>query len=362
MFRYFSSAIFAFLSTVFLTVGALKIFPFVGLMDRPQKYGLKRKPIPYYGGLIIFIVFFISALLFVPLDNHLLALLFGALLIVSVSFLDDMFGLSPYLRLCVQFFVGVILVLAGIGIHSLSNPFGNVLTLDQFQFSLTFSGAVYSFFLLSALFTIFWVMAMMNTMNWLDGLNGLPSGVSAIAALTLFFLSIRPDIHFDLSSQVPVATISIILFACCLGFWLFDFYPAKILMGDTGSMFLGFILASLAIFSGGKVATALLVLGFPLLDFLWVITRRLFQGKSPIHGDRKHLHHRLLEIGLSERKALILIYVLCATFGGIAVFLIGRQKLYAMIIMFVVMVLLGSFAVYKAGINSKHQAPNSKQY
>lgn len=343
---YLFPAIFAFASTIFLTWLALRFFPRLGLMDRPQKYGLQRKPIPYYGGLIIFAVFFISVLAFVKLDSHLLALLFGAILIVSVSFADDLFGLSPLLRLLVQLVAALILVFAGIGIKSISNPFGTPLVLDQWVFSFTLDHVVTTVFVLSALFTLLWVVIMVNTMNFLDGLNGLPSGVSAIAALTIFFLTIRPGIHFDASAQVPVAMMSIILFACCLGFWLFDFYPAKILMGDTGSMFLGFVLAALAIFSGGKIATALLVLGFPLLDALWVILRRILQGRLPWQGDLKHLHHRLLEIGLSHRKALFLIYSLCAIFGGIAVFLEGRQKVYAIIFMGFLMLLVGGIAVY----------------
>ncbi len=338
---YVFPALFAFALTVLLTLAAIKVFPLAGLMDRPEKYGLKRKPIPYFGRTVLFTVFFISVLLFVKLDHHLLALLFASLLVVGVSFLDDYHGLSPVLRLFVQFLAALILVAGGIGIHSFSNPFGGALTLDLFPLTFTLDGVTMTFFLASVLFTVLWTMSMMNTLNWLDGLNGLPSGVSAIASLTIFLLSVRPDIHFDLSSQVPVATMSIILFACCFAFWIFDFYPAKILMGDTGSMFLGFILATLAIFSGGKVATALLVLGFPLLDFGWVILRRLLEGKSPLKGDLKHLHHRLLDSGLSHRKALILIYTLCALFGFIAVFLVGSQKLYAMVLMFAVMVFLG---------------------
>jgi UDP-GlcNAc:undecaprenyl-phosphate GlcNAc-1-phosphate transferase len=124
-------------------------------------------------------------------------------------------------------------------------------------------------------------------------------------------------------------------------------------MGDTGSMFLGFILATLAIFSGGKIATAFLVMGFPILDAGWVILRRIVQGKSPMKGDLKHLHHRLLEIGMSDRKALLLIYTVCAGFGGIAVFLEGKNKIYAIMAMLVLMLILGSFAVYLARRKNK---------
>lgn len=343
---YILPAIFAFVMTFFLTLAALKFFPKFGLMDRPQKYGLKRKPIPYYGGIIIVFVFLLGVFFFVNLDSRLLGFLSAAVLIAGVSLADDLFGLSPYLRLFVQFLAALILVFSGIGINSISNPFGPAIILDQSSFTFKIEDMVYSFSVLGAFFTILWVVGMINTMNFLDGLNGLPSGVAAIAALTMFLLSIRPGLHYDPSLQVPVATMSIILFACCLAFWFFDFYPAKILMGDTGSMFLGFVLATLAIFSGGKIATAFLVLGFPILDAFWVIMRRIIQKKSPFKGDLKHLHHRLLEVGLSDRKALLLIYALCAIFGGIAVFLEGRQKAYAIISMGILMLIVGGFAVY----------------
>jgi UDP-GlcNAc:undecaprenyl-phosphate/decaprenyl-phosphate GlcNAc-1-phosphate transferase len=342
--QYLLPAVFAFCLTFFLTWGSLYLFPKLGLMDRPVKYGLKRKPIPYYGGLVLFICFVVSVFVFVKIDRHVAGLLLGAVLIAAVSFIDDLRGLSPWIRLFVQVLGAVVLVFSGIGIHSISNPFGVPLSLDALQMSLTLDH-VYQIAVLSALFTIIWVVAIVNTMNWLDGLNGLTSGITVIAALTLFLLSIRPGIHYDVSSQVPVAMMSVILFAVALAFWLFDFFPAKILMGDTGSMFFGFLLASLAIFSGGKVATAFLVLGFPILDAIWVILRRILEGKSPMKGDRKHLHHRLLEIGLGERKALLLIYALCAVFGGIAVFLEGTQKVYAIAAMLVLMVALGFVAV-----------------
>ncbi len=342
---YLLPAVFAFVLTFALTLAALYVFPRLKLMDKPWRYGLKRKPIPYFGGLIIFLAFAVSVLIFVKMDAHLIGLLVGGFLIAGISFLDDLYGLSPWIRLGVQILAAIVLVIAGIGIHSISNPLGPVISLDQYFLNFSID-RLYQISVLSALFTILWVVAIVNTMNWLDGLNGLPSGVTVIAALTLFLLSIKPGIHYDTSLQVPVAIISIILFAVALAFWLFDFHPAKILMGDTGSMFLGFLLASLAIFSGGKVATAFLVLGFPILDAIWVIIRRIVTRKSPLQGDLKHLHHRLLEVGLSERKALYLIYGLCAVFGGIAVFLEGIQKVYAIAVMLVLMVIMGGIAVY----------------
>lgn len=347
-------ALFAFVLTFCLVLAVLKLFPKWGLMDRPINYGLKRKPIPYYGGVAIFLAFTVSVLLFVKLDLTLAGFLLAGTLIAIVSFIDDYRGLSPILRLIVQIMAALLLVAVGVGIQSISNPLGDPIVLDQLK--ITFSlDHIYQISVFGALFTVVWVVLIVNTMNFLDGLNGLSSGVAVIAALSLFLLSIRPGIHYDIVSQMPVAMMSIILFSSALAFWIFDFHPAKILMGDTGSMFLGFVLATLAIFSGGKVATAFLVMGFPLLDAVWVVLRRIFSGKSPMKGDKKHLHHRLLEIGLSNRKALMLIYALCAGFGGIAVFLEGVQKVYAIGVMFIFMFIMGGVAVW-LGKNKKECA------
>lgn len=331
---------FAFILALVLTVLAIKFFPKWGMVDRPHKYGLKRKPIPYYGGLVLYFSFVVSVLLFVKFSWLLLVFLIAGTLIAGISFLDDLFGISPWPRLAVQILAGVLLFFGGISINVISNPFGEALNLGLF--SEFFWGVA----VLSLIATVTWVVVIVNTMNFIDGLNGLPSGVTVIASLTLFFLSIRPGIHYDISTQIPVATMSIILFGVVLAFWFFDFYPAKILMGDTGSMFLGFVLATLAIFSGGKVATAFLVLGFPILDAIWVIVRRLVQGKNPMKGDLKHFHHRLLQAGLSERWALFVIYGLCALFGFIAVVFVGVQKVYAIGFLGFAMALAGFLSVY----------------
>ena len=342
MTQYIFPGLFAFVITFWMILLALKYFPKWGLMDRPHKYGHDRKPIPYYGGILIYIGFVLSVLIFVPMDLSVLAFLVGATFIAGVSFLDDLVSLSPWLRLGVQVLSALVLVFAGIGIHSITNPLGGTISLDSWMISLD---TVYQISVFGALFTMFWVVAIVNTMNFLDGLNGLVSGVAVIAGLTIFLLSVRPGIHYDISSQVPVAMMSIILFGVALAFWLFDFYPAKILMGDTGSMFLGFVIAVLAIFSGGKIATAFLVMGAPILDAFWVIFRRIIRGGSPMKGDLRHFHHRLLYTGLSDRKALLLIYAITAFFGGIAVFLEGIHKLYAIVALVILMMVLGFIAV-----------------
>lgn len=342
IFDYLIPAVFSAVLTLILILVALKFFPKWGLMDRPKKYGLKRKPIPYYGGLILIIVFVISVLIFVKIDTRVIGVLIGGLLIGAVSFLDDLKGLSPWIRLGVQLLAALTIVLSGIGIESISNPFGDPIVLNQYSVKFSLADTLFTITLLADLFTIIWIVLIVNTMNFLDGLNGLVSGVTFIATLTLFILAIGEHNVID---QTTVATLIIIVASMTLIFWFFDFHPAKILLGDTGSMFLGFLIAVFAIFAGGKIATAFLVLGFPILDAFWVITRRIVQGRSPMQGDLKHLHHRLLEVGLTERTALLLIYLLCLFFGGSAVFLGTTQKLYLILVMGLLMVIMASIIV-----------------
>lgn len=313
---------------------ALKFFPKWGLMDRPHKYGLKRDPIPYYGGLTIVTAFMINALLWLKLDVRLLIFLAIALAIVIISFWDDWKGLKAIWRLLMQIVAGVALFFSGTMVTAIPNPIGAELPLSNWIIGGVAIG--------SLLVTVIWVVLIMNTVNWIDGLNGLPSGVSTIASLVIFVLSIKPDNAVD---QTAVAVMALILGMVTLAFWLYDFYPAKILMGDTGSMFIGFMLAGLAIYSGGKLATAVLVLGFPIVDAIWVILRRIFSGVSPFKGDLIHFHHRLLYAGFTMRQALWIIYFACFIFGVLAIFLGTGQKLWAFLGLISTMAILGFLVV-----------------
>lgn len=288
-----------------LTFLAIWLFPKFNLIDQPQKYGLKRKPIPYFGGLAIFGSFVICALIFLPFSKEVLGLLAGASLLTLVSFWDDWVGLPVALRLGVQILAAGILLVSGIGITEISNPFGGTLDLQIFW--------------LAEILTIIWVLSIVNAVNWLDGLPGLSSGITVIAALVIFFLASRPDFHFF--DQSAVIVLSAILTGSALAFTLFNFPPPRILLGDTGSILLGFLLAALAIFSGGKIATAALVLGLPILDFGFVIVRRLLKKRSPFQGDLGHLHHRLLAAGLAKQLTVLIFYVVALIFGLSAIFL-----------------------------------------
>lgn len=228
--------------------------------------------------------------------------LVGVFLLTIVSFLDDRFRMSPWVRLFVQVVAATVVVIAGTAITVITSPFGGVVTLGDF----------------AAFATVLWITGMTNVMNWIDGIDGLASGVSVIAFAVIFLLAIRPDFH--VIDQTDTALMAVILAASSMAFLLFEFHPAKILMGDTGTMFLGFMLGVLAIFSGGKIATVFLVMGFPILDAVIVVGRRIVRKKSPFAGDLSHLHHKFLDLGLSPRKALLVNYAFSAGFGSVALF------------------------------------------
>jgi UDP-GlcNAc:undecaprenyl-phosphate GlcNAc-1-phosphate transferase len=265
------------------------------------------------------------------------------LLVAIVSLWDDWKGLSPYLRLLMQIGVGVGLFFSGTYITALPNPIGPEINLMSWQI-----GGVA---VLSLLLTVVWVGLIMNSLNWADGLNGLSSGVSGIAALIIFLLSIKPGLH--MVDQTAVAVMALLLGVIALVFCFFEFYPARILMGDTGSMFLGFMLAGLTIFAGGKIGTALLVLGFPILDAFWVIIRRLLNKTSPFKGDLQHLHHRFIYAGMSDRQALTLIYAVSGVFGIMALVLDGGGKVWAVIGLMALMTILGFSLVVMEVENSR---------
>lgn len=346
MYNYLFIALVSFVLGFGFTILCVKFFPRLGLLDKPQNYGLSRSPIPYYGGVAIFLAFLVCVFLFVDVSWSVLGFLIALFVIAVTGFFDDMFRLNPILRLGIQVCAALFLVFFGVGILSIANPFGGVIDLNVWK--------VFGVPILGAVFTVVWIVVITNTVNFFDGVPGLSSGTTFIAAMTLFFLSIRPDINYDLRSQGVVAALALIIAMISLAFLIFDFPRPRILMGDTGSTFLGFLLATLAIFSGGKVATAFLVLGIPILDTVWVVLRRVFEGEKPWQGDMRHLHHRLLEFGLSERVVLGILYGFSMIFGIAAVLCsTSLQKFYVFIALGVMMVgLIVVLVVGKSGRNA----------
>jgi UDP-GlcNAc:undecaprenyl-phosphate GlcNAc-1-phosphate transferase len=303
------------------------------IVDRPsEERKIHRRPIAYLGGVAIFAGFLAAVILLLPVSRQLAALLVGCLILVGVGVIDDMRGLSPWTKLAAQFFAAGVALAGGIGITYITNPFGGVIDLTYGRFAVDLFDWQFHITPIGNAISILWMVGLANVVNFLDGLDGLAAGTSVIAALTIFFLAIGPRVD-----QPLVALLAIILAGAALGFLPYNFYPARIFMGDSGAYFLGLALAMLAIYSGAKLATAALVLGFPIIDALWAATRRMAKRRSPFRADRKHFHHLLLDAGMTQRQAVLTLYAVAAAFGTIALMVGSLAKLIALIALFFLM-------------------------
>lgn len=329
--------------TVGLYLIALRAFPRWALLDFPEQYGHARKPIPYPTG-IIAVVTFLG--LFVTLNAWTLqsaGLVFSVLLLALITFIDDRVRLPSSYRLLTQAIIGFLIFATGSRIYTLTNPLegivgGDLVKLDTFDIQSSLFGPLPFW---SGLFTIFWLGLTMNALNWFDGIPGQVSVLSVLGFLTIGFLSLSSRVH-----QPELAQVAFILSAIAAGGLIFDFPPNKVLMGDTGAMFFGLMLGVLTIYSGGKVATAFLVLGVPLIDLFIVIVRRLLKQSSIFRGNEKdeHLHHRLLARGWSARQIIALTASLGLSFGVTALFLSTKGKFIAALLLLIVMLLLSYYS------------------
>ncbi len=285
-----------------------------GIVDRPStNRKIHTREVAYLGGVAIFAAFVIAVMVLLPMSRQLASLLLGCLILVAVGVIDDIRDLSPGIKLAGQFLAAGVALAGGIGITAITNPFGGVIDLSWGRMNFELLGAHFHVMPVANILSLLWMVGLANTINFLDGLDGLACGVSGIAALVMFAVAVGPNVH-----QPAVALLAIILAGSALGFLPHNFYPAKIFMGDSGAYFLGLTLAMLSIYSGAKLATAALVLGFPILDAVWAAVRRILRGVSPFSADRQHFHHLLLDAGLNQRQAVLVVYAVVAVFGMVA--------------------------------------------
>jgi len=251
--------------------------------------------IPRMGGLAIFLGFVISLLAFYGsrMTPELWGVLLGALVLIVLGVFDDKYALNPWIKLVIQFFAALIPSLFGVQFDRMMNIFGGPNVYIDFGW-LTYP------------ITVVWIMGLINAVNWIDGLDGLAAGISCISALSMFLVSL-------IIGDPLVAGVLIVLAGACMGFLPYNMNPAKIFMGDTGSMFLGYMLAVMSILGMFKFyaivsfAVPFLVVGLPLFDSVFTIARRLFNGKSPFYADRGHIHHRLIDLGLNTKQAVMIL-------------------------------------------------------
>jgi UDP-GlcNAc:undecaprenyl-phosphate GlcNAc-1-phosphate transferase len=295
-------AVLAVAIVVLLTPAVGGMARLLGAVDAPGGRRLNRRPVPRLGGVALFLGIFVPALAFLPLGRETRGVLLGAAVAVTVGAIDDFRGLRWFEKLAGQ------LVAASI-------PVGFGIWVDRFTFPLLGIHALPEW--AGAPLTILWIVAIMNMVNFLDGLDGLAAGVAAIAGLTFAVIALS-------LAKTDAAILSAIVFGACLGFLRHNFYPARIFMGDSGALLLGFVLATISVQGLLKTAATvalffpLLVLAVPIVDTTFVVVRRLKHGESVFEGDQAHLHHRFLRRGFSQPRAAFTIWAWCLSLAAAA--------------------------------------------
>ena len=317
-----AAALVAALLIAFITTPVVKsLAERVGAVDVPKdNRRMHDHPIPRMGGLAIFLGFLLSTLVFVPLSQSLRGMLLGAILIVILGIFDDIYALPALPKLLVQIVAALIAVFHGNVIEVVSNP--NHFSDNPYWVLGAWSVPV----------TVIWIVAITNAVNLIDGLDGLAVGVAAISSLTMLVIAM-------LVSENVVALTMAALAGGCIGFMPYNQNPAKIFMGDTGSTFLGFVLATVSIQGLFKFYTIIsfavpfLMLGLPLFDTCFAILRRISKGQNPMSPDRSHVHHRLIDMGFNQKQAVGILYVISAILGLSAVVLTTSGALKAMVLL-----------------------------
>lgn len=297
---------------IFATPLSMRLGRRWGAIDYPGGRRVHKTPVPRIGGIAIYAAFWVAVFLAVFLtgnwEREILGLFLGSTIIMVVGVIDDIFSLRPMVKLIWQIIAAALLLFFGFSMNQISLPVTGD-TLDFVAMGLGWLGLILA---------VFWVVGLVNTVNISDGLDGLAAGICFEAALLLCWSALRIN-------QVAEAHLTLALAGAALGFLIFNFHPARVFMGDSGSMFLGYIIGGISIMGLLKTATILglvfplLVLGMPLTDMTFAIIRRKLRGHSIAAADRGHLHHRLLDAGLSQRQAVLLLYIMSGCFGIAAV-------------------------------------------
>jgi len=298
----------------------------IGAIDVPKDARrVHKSPIPRLGGLAIFLGFILSVLLFADITRQIQGILIGAVIIVIIGVIDDIKPLRAYIKLIIQIVAALVAVYFGVVIDIFSNP-------------LVFSAFDYvplGYFSIPV--TVFWIVAITNSVNLIDGLDGLAVGISAISSIVMLIIAL-------MVADLNVAIILAALTGACFGFMPFNFNPAKIFMGDTGALLLGYVLATLSILGLFKFyavvsfAVPFLVLALPLFDTSFAFLRRLLKGQNPMTPDRGHFHHRLIDRGLTQKQAVAILYTISGLLGLAAVVITTRDDIRALIFIIAVLV------------------------
>lgn len=303
-----------------------------GAMDAPDARKVHKEPIPRMGGLAIYLGFVLAVFASMHVNREIAGLLVGGTVILAVGIIDDMKQISAKTKLFGQIFAAMLPILFGVKIEWLTNPFGDMIYLNY----------------LATPLTVLWFVSLTNTVNLIDGLDGLAAGVSTIAATTILLVALQQNLWI-------VAILTAALAGSALGFLQHNFNPAKIFMGDTGSMFLGYMLAGISVLGTVKSAATIalvvpiVALGLPIMDTAFAIIRRYSHGQPIFKPDKGHLHHRLLEMGLTQKQAVLLMYVISGCLGLSAIALTEVNKTYGVLII-VLLLAAAFFGAKKIGV------------
>lgn len=305
----------------------IKIARYVGAIDQPNERKVHNRAMPRLGGMAIFLAFILCMLFLVKLSGPMQGVVYGAVIIFLVGMVDDIHPLKAKIKLLGQIAAAGLAIYYGVVVQFVTNPFNGLLDLGLFSIPLT----------------LLWIVGITNAINLIDGLDGLAGGVSAIAAATMGIVAFK-------QGQFEVALTAFILVAAIVGFLPYNFYPARVFMGDSGSNFLGFILGCLAIMGTAKSAALIslfipiVILGIPIFDTFFAIIRRI-NNRVPIFSpDKDHLHHRLMAMGMSHRRSVVMIYGISAFFAAIAVTMtmISSPKGTLVLAMLLLLIVLGA--------------------
>jgi len=315
---------------------------FINGFDHPSKRRINTRPIANTGGIAIFSAFMISYFLFNDHSLSTYGIMFGATFIFILGLIDDIFEISPLVKLMGQIGAASILIYYGVQINFITNPLGGMIYLGYFSFPVT----------------ILWVVGIINTVNLIDGLDGLAAGISIIATMTLFAVAMQ-------EYRLIPAVLAIALAGSLSGFLKYNFHPAEIFMGDSGSMFIGFILAAISATGALKSAAAvtivvpILALGVPIFDTIFAIIRRVYHNKPIGEADQGHIHHRLMALGWSHRQAVIIVYGSSLMLGATALIINGLNIKNGMIL-FGLAVSGVIYGAWKLGIFSRELSHDSQ--
>lgn len=327
-----------FIASIIITPLVKKFAIKIGAVDRPNSRKVHTTIMPRLGGLAIYLSFIIGLLVLQPENEFAIPIIIGSVIIIITGILDDLLELSAKVKLAGQIAAALVVVLNGVQVQYINLPFGGVL----------------EFGMLSIPLTILWIVGITNAINLIDGLDGLAAGVSSIALITITGMAL-------LMGNTFVTSVSLIVLGSTLGFLIYNFHPAKIFMGDTGALFLGYIISVLSLLGFKNVTMVslivpIIILGVPISDTIFAIIRRLVNKQPLSAADKSHLHHCLLRLGYSHRQTVLIIYGIAAFFGVSAV-IFSQATIWVSLMLILLLILAIELFAEKIGLVGKGYKP-----